>query len=110
VRRKTDVCITVEADGVWVYGNSEAFRQIAEHMTLLAESPPAEHYELHVKSRLQSHFTKRKAVFVLVDEASRTVHSRDNFEVTFMVVEAADIKKFRRHERSGRLPRRWREE
>jgi hypothetical protein len=69
-----------------MYGNPEAFRQIAEHITLLAQSP-AEHYELHVKSRLQSHFTKRKAVFVLVDEASRTIHSRHDFELTFMVVE-----------------------
>jgi hypothetical protein len=67
VRRKTDVCLTVEAGGVWVYGNPEAFRRMAERMTLLARSKPAEHYELHVKWHLQSHFTKRQAVFLLLD-------------------------------------------
>ncbi len=110
VRRKTDVCLTVEAGGVWVYGNPEAFRRIAERMTLLARSKPAEHYELHVKWHLQSHFTKRNAVFLLLDEPSRAVHSREDFELTFMVAEPADLRRLRRHERSGRLPRKWREE
>ena len=104
---KTDICITVEKEGIWVYGNAQAFRRIAKHMALLARSVPAEHDELHVKWHLGSHFTKRNAVFVLMDKESRGVHKRKEFEVTFMVVEASDLKRLRRHERSGRLPRDW---
>jgi hypothetical protein len=110
VHSKTDVCLTVEAGGVWVYGNREAFRKLAERMALLARSKPAEHYELHVKWHLQSHFSKRKAVFLLLDEPSRSVHSREDFELTFMVAEPADLRRLRRHERSGKLPRKWRED
>lgn len=104
---KTDICITVEKEGVWVYGNAQAFRRIAKHMAVMARSEPAEHHELHVRWHLGSHFTKRNAVFVLMDKESRGVHKRKNFEVTFMVVEPSDLKGFRKHERSGRLPRDW---
>jgi len=104
----TDICITVETDGVWIYGNTQAFRRLAKHMAVLAKSAASEHYELHVKWHLGSHLTKRDAVFVLMDRDSRRVHKRKAFEVTFMVVEASDIKELRRYERSGRLPRsRW---
>ena len=104
---KTDVCITVEKEGVWVYGNAQAFRRLAKHMAVLAKSSPAEHYELHVRWHLGSHFTKRDAVFVLMDQESRGIHKRKAFEVTFMVAEPADMKQLRLHERSGRLPRDW---
>ena len=103
----TDVCITVEKDGVWIYGNSQAFRRLAKHMESLATSVPSEHNELHVKWHLGSHSAKRNAVFVLMDKESRGVHKRRDFEVTFMVVEAPDLKRLRRHERSGHLPRKW---
>jgi len=104
---RTDICITVEKEGVWLYGNAAAFRQFASHMTRLARSAPQEHYELHVRWHLGSHSKHRNAVFVLMDEASRRIHKREDFEVTFMVVEPSDMKRFRRHERSGRLPSDW---
>jgi len=68
---------------------------------------PAEHYELHMQWHLGSHRTRRNAVFILMDKESRSIHKRDNFEVTFMVVEPSDLKRLRRHERSGQLPRTW---
>jgi hypothetical protein len=104
---QTDVCITVEKEGVWIYGNSQAFRRLAKHMASLADSVPSEHHELHVKWHLGSPFAKRNAVFVLMDKDSRSVHKRRDFEVTFMVVEAQDLRRLRRQERSGQLPRKW---
>jgi len=104
---RTDICITVEKEGVWLYGNTQAFRRLAKHMTLLARSVPAEHCELHVRWHLGSHFTRRNAVFVLTDRESRAVHKAKAFDVTFMVVEPSDLRRLRRHERSGRLPRDW---
>jgi hypothetical protein len=104
---RTDICITVEKEGVWVYGNTQAFRRLAKHMALLAKSVPAEHYELHVRWHLGSHLGKRNAVFVLADRESRAAHKPKEFEVTFMVVEASDLRRLRRHERSGRLPGDW---
>ena len=77
----TDICITVEKEGVWVYGNQQAFRRIAKHMAALAKSPPAEHYELHVRWDLGSHFAKRQAVFVLMDGESRRVHKAQRLRV-----------------------------
>jgi hypothetical protein len=100
--------MTVEKDGVWVYGNPEAFRRIAERLALLAGSKPSEHYELHVKWHLGSHRGKRETVFVLVDSEAHRVHRREDFELTFMVVEPSDLRKLRRHERSGVLPKAWR--
>src|SRR5258706_9336886 len=91
---KTDLCITVEKEGVWVYGNAQAFRRIAKHMAVMARSEPAEHYELHVRWHLGSHFTKRNAVFVLMDKESRAVHKRKTFEVTVMVVEPSELRGF----------------
>ena len=102
----TDICITVEKEGVWLYGNAAAFRQFAKHMARLARSAPQEHHELHVRWHLGGH-SKRRNVFVLMDEASRRVHERGDFEVTSMVVEPSDMKRFHRHERSGRLPSTW---
>jgi hypothetical protein len=93
---------------VWLYGNPQAFRSLAEHMNALASSRASEHHELHVGLQLGSSFAKRKPVFVLMDGAARRVHSRRDFDVTFMVVEAADLKQLRRHQRTGRVPRAWR--
>jgi hypothetical protein len=104
----TDICITVERDGIWIYGNTQAFRRLAKHMARLADSPPSKHYELHVRWHLGSHRTKGNDVFVLLDGDSLRAHGRRDFEVTFMVMEPSDMKALRRHERSGRLPRtRW---
>jgi len=104
---KTDICMTVEREGVWVYGNAQAFRRLAKHMARLAQSVPAEHDELHIRWHLGSHGAKRETVFVLMDKDSRRVHKRTNFEVTFMVVEPSDLRRLRRQERTGRLPRDW---
>jgi hypothetical protein len=106
---RTNVCITVEKDGVWVYGNPPAFRKMAERMARLAESDPAEHYELHLRWHLGSHRAKRQAIFVLLDSAARRVHRRQDFELTFMVAEPSDLRKLRCRERSGLLPKNWRE-
>jgi hypothetical protein len=103
----TDVCISVEKEGVWIYGNSQAFRRLATHMARLAQSVPADHEEVHVRWHLGSHVSKRNAVFVLMDTESRRAHRRNDFEVTFMVMKPSDLKRLRRQERIGRLPRDW---
>jgi len=104
---KTEICVTVEKEGVWLYGNAQAFGRLAKEMARLARSVPREHYELHVRWHLGSHRRKRSSVFVLMDKGSRGVHPVKDFEMTFMVVEPSDLKRLRRHEQSGRLPRGW---
>ena len=39
--RSVAICITVERDGVWFYGNAPAFRELAKQFGRLANSPPS---------------------------------------------------------------------
>jgi hypothetical protein len=99
--------VTVEEDGVWLYANRDGLKTIAERIAALALADPADHPELHLKWHLGEHRSKRNPVFVLMDGKSRKLHSRARFEITFMAVEASDLKKMRRHEATGKLPRDW---
>jgi hypothetical protein len=105
-QRKANICITVERDGVWLYGDRPAFQELAKRMSRLARSEPREHHELHVRWHLGSPRAKRKNVFVLMDAPSRRAH-RPDFEVTFIVVEPSDLRRLRSRERSGTLPPDW---
>jgi hypothetical protein len=109
VRRgsRREICVTVEEDGVFIYANKEGLRVLADRIGALAKSDPAEHCELHLRWHLGSHGKERNRVFVLLDERAREAHSRARFEVTVMAVEPEDLRKLRRHEKSGRLPRDW---
>jgi hypothetical protein len=107
---RREICITVEDDGVWIYANRDGLRALADRLAILAASDPAEHYELHLRWHLGSHGKKPSRVFVLMDEKARKAHSRARFEVTVMAVEPADLRRLRRREKSGVLPRAWREE
>jgi hypothetical protein len=73
----------------------------------LARSKPSEHAHFLVKWHLGSLSSKRNPVFVLMDKEARRIHRRKEFDVTFMVVEPADLKALRKQERSGRLPSTW---
>jgi hypothetical protein len=42
-----------------------------------------------------------------MDKEARRAHSPRSFEVTFMVVEPADLRRLRRNQLSGKLPRDW---
>jgi len=109
-RKNRQICVTVEQDGVWIYANPDGLKAIADYASKLAASKPSEHHELHLRWHLGSHGRTPEKVFVLMDESARGVHRRHRFEVTLMAVETKDIREFRRHERSGRLPKGWREE
>jgi hypothetical protein len=106
--RRREICVTVEENGVWIYANRDGLRALADRLGALATSDPAEHYELHLRWHLGSHGTKPNSVFVLMDDKARKVHSRTGFEVTVMAVESKDLRRMRRHDKSGRLPRNWR--
>jgi hypothetical protein len=107
---RREICVTVEEDGVWIYANRDGLRALADRIGVLAQSDPAEHYELHLRWHLGSHGRKSNPVFVLVDDKARKAHSRARFEVTVMAVEPKDLRRLRRHEKSGSLPRDWRKE
>jgi hypothetical protein len=106
--RGRELCVTVEEDGVWIYANRAGLRALAERIGVLAASDPSEHYELHLRWHLGSHGKGRNPVFVLMDDKARKAHSRDAFEVTVMTVEPKDLRRLRRHEKTGRVPRNWR--
>jgi hypothetical protein len=107
---RREICVTVEEDGVWIYANRPGLRALADRLAVLADSDPGEHYELHVRWHLGSPGRKISPVFVLMDDKARRAHSRATFEVTVMAVEPKDLRKMRRHDKSGRLPRGWRKE
>ena len=109
-RSRREICVTVEKEGVWIYANRDGLRALADRMAILAESDPAEHYELHLRWHLGSHGRGRNPVFVLLDDKARKAHSRTQFEVTVMAVESKDLRRLRRHEKSGRLPHDWRKQ
>jgi hypothetical protein len=109
-RRRREICVTVEEDGVWLYANRDGLKALADRIGVLAQSDPAEHDELHLRWHLGSHGRKPDPIFVLVDNKARKAHSRARFEVTIMAVEPKDLKRLRRHEKSGRLPRDWRKD
>jgi hypothetical protein len=102
--------VTVEKDDVCIYANRDGLRALVERLGVIAASDPSEHYELHLRWHLGSHGKGRNQVFVLMDEKARKLHSRDGFEVTVMAVEPKDLRRLRRHEKTGRLPRNWRKE
>jgi hypothetical protein len=106
---RAEACLTVEKDGVWVYGNRAALQQMAERLAVIAESDPSEHYELHLRWHLGSHRAKRPNVYALVHPEVSQSHSARDFELTLMVVEPKDLRALRRHQRSGLLPQAWRD-
>ena len=109
-RPKHEICVTVEQDGVWIYSNRDGLMALARRIGALAKSDPAEHRELHLKWHLGSHSKKRSSVFVLLDSRAGKAHRRSRFELTVMAVEAKDLRRLRRHDKTGRLPADWRRE
>jgi hypothetical protein len=108
--RSLEFCVVVAIDGVTVYGNQVAIRTVSTWLASIAESNPADHDECHLVWHLTWHFRKKKNVWVLFQRPSRRRRRRRDFDVTFMVVEAKDLRELRRYERSGWLPARWGEE
>jgi hypothetical protein len=109
-RPRREICVTVEEEGVWIYANRDGLKALADRIGVLAQSDPADHYELHLRWHLGSHGRHPNPVFVLVDDKVRKAQSRARFEVTVMAVEPKDLRKLRRYEKLGRLPRDWRKE
>jgi hypothetical protein len=109
-RPRREICVTVEEGGVWLYANREGLKALADRIGVLAASDPAAHYELHLRWHLGSHVGGWNPVFVLMDDSARLAHSRATFELTVMAVEPKDLRRLRRHEKSGRLPRDWRKD
>jgi hypothetical protein len=105
----SEACITVERDGVYLYGNRAAFRTLAGCMSWIARSRPRDHAECHVRFSLDG-FSKRPSVWVLQERSLRLIQRRRDFELTFMIVEADDLRRLRRFQKRGLLPKRWRAE
>lgn len=110
--RGTRLCIAITKDGVQVYGNRAALQAIAARMSWIANSTPADHYEMHLVWHLLS-FAKTRNVSVLVDEAASRVFGRGStkllktFELSFMIVEESDLRKLRKYQSAGVLPPDW---
>lgn len=103
--RGAELCITVEPSGVYAYANKAALRALAAELHRLAESDAHEHSECHVRMELGGHWRRRKPTWVLFDAKTRRAFSRpQDFELTFMAVEAKDLRRLRARERKGLLP------
>jgi hypothetical protein len=89
--RATRGCIVIHRDGVTFYGNKSAFRDISKWVTLLASSKPKDHYEFHAKWHLEAHFATKPRIQIMDLRVPRVRTSPSKFELTFMVVETADL-------------------
>jgi len=89
--RSMQLRIIADKQGTRLYGNAAAFRTFARWMTWLAKSDPQEHYELHVPWHLQSPLSNSPKVKVL-----RSLGRKKDFEVTFMMVKAGELKELSR--------------
>jgi hypothetical protein len=110
----TRLCISVNENGVSVYGNKPAFKSLAAWMSRLAESAETDHFECHVVMSLEDEESKfegktPKNVSVLMDKkiadsfAKRT-ESNTGFELTFMAVENQDLEHLAQFQKIGLLP------
>jgi len=97
--RGTEICIAVTRSGTTIYGNKAAFRELSRWMSWIAESDPAEHYECHLSWHLNSHYSRRKRVWVIVEKGLRSLFHRKKSEpavdVTFMAVTDDELKALR---------------
>lgn len=109
----TRICLAVTPEGVKLYGNREAFQSLAQFMSWIADSDPAEHFECHVKWHMSSEgaLLRNEAPNVatlfapaLDGQFERTSESNSGFELTFMAVEKADLDELFQHAASGVLP------
>ena len=109
-QRGTRVCLAVRKDGVTLYGNKAAFKSLATWMQWIADSDPAEHYELHVGWHLTSPLAKQPNVVVRYDKHTRRVFAKrgaptaETFELTLMQVENNDLDELERNETLPALP------
>jgi hypothetical protein len=114
-RRGLKLCLVVTTDGTTAYGNRAAFATLAEWMQWIAESDPAEHFELHLPWHLTNHSKANPDTWLLFDEEMRQVFVRratgpdsgGPFELTFMHATKKDLDEMRTGMRSKRLPKSW---
>jgi hypothetical protein len=112
----TRMVITVEKDGVWLYGNRQTFQTMANWMNHIAQSDPAEHYELHTFLHLHNHARmmvffddKTKGIFkkpAVLKKRIKKTGEDCGFELTFMAVESKDLNQM---EKMRKLPKNWRD-
>ena len=112
----TRACVVVTRHGVKLYGNRAAFRSLAQFMSWIAASDPAEHFECHAKWHLASEdFLLRSGapnvatLFTtdLVDHFAPESDDDPGFELTFMAAEEGDLDELFEHVPTGVLPEGW---
>src|SRR4026208_1117038 len=118
-RRRTGarLCLTVTKKGVTGYGNRQAFAALAEWMMWLANSKESEHFECHVGMALEDddskfHGKKPGNVSVLFDKSlvnsfEKKSKSNTGFELTFIVLEPADLDSMDKLQEAGVVPDKW---
>jgi hypothetical protein len=114
------LCLAVTKQGVTAYGNKGAFEQLAEWLQWIASSDPSEHFECHTILSLQDEASalgkqRKKNVYPLFSKQTKAVFERENehgfgFELTFMMVEDAELDEFTGFQETGLLPDSWNEE
>jgi hypothetical protein len=101
------ICIVQRRDGVTLYGNRAAFRNLARWMEWLAEAPRGEHYECHVRWHLERQSERSAShvprIWLLMDPELVDVCDRES-EVTFMVTEKDELDRLLGYAASGVLP------
>ena len=101
VLRDSRVCIVETRDDLIVYGNSPAFRSFAKWMEWIADSPPDEHYEVHLIWELLASFEQDSPQSVAVcsirdescDREGGMKFGYEGRELTFMHLAESELER-----------------
>ena len=85
------LAVVAGTGGTAMYGDRAAFKTLARWMAWLAKSDPREHFEMHIPWSLEPPLARRSKVKVLKRSRGKSARPTTGFEVTFMVVENADL-------------------
>jgi hypothetical protein len=96
----------VDRRGAMLYCNGETLKALAARLLYIADSPPQEHFEVHIRAEFD-HMAGHKADLVIVENTIRSYFERLDdeilkvdptakplgFDVTFMQVSGEDLDK-----------------
>jgi hypothetical protein len=101
VNEQSRICLNFGADGLNVYANRQALMDLRDQLTWLVDSPPEEHYHLHVLMTLENDQSKfdgkrpRNAGVVFSDDFSEIVNADmgrgDVVDLSFFMVGENDL-------------------
>lgn len=109
VNEQSRICLNFGVDGLNVYANRQALIDLRDQLTWLVDSPPEEHYHLHVLMTLENDQSKfdgkrpRNAGVVISDHfneiARADIEQGDVVDLSFFMVPERDLDEMQAQQR-----------